>query len=131
MGFFLFALFTYNKILIEQLRFTIYSTSDLSFDYDLLSQTLAKKAAFIENQMVARSMTNLTAQQLDGYSETFHSCDKRNANSLEKDEFKLALKAEGAEVPVWGFQILVLKRTLTLDTGRPIRVTLCPRFSRN
>lgn len=72
---------------------------DLSFDYDLLTQALAKKAAFIENQIVARSMTNLTAQQLEEYSETFRSCDKRNTNSLDRDEFKLALQAEGVEVP--------------------------------
>ena len=73
---------------------------DLSFDYELLSQALSKKAAFIENQMVARSMTNLTAQQLEEYSETFRSCDKRNVNMLDRDEFKLALQAEGAEVTV-------------------------------
>jgi Ca2+-binding EF-hand superfamily protein len=81
-------------------RYTIYSVGDLSFDYDLLAQSLAKKAAFIENQMVARSMTNLTAQQLEEYSETFRSCDKENKNVLDKDGFKLALQAEGADVPV-------------------------------
>ena len=80
-------------------RYTIYSFEDLSFDVDLLSQSLSKKVIFIENQMVARSMTNLTAELLEEYSETFRSCDKRNVNLLNLDEFKLALHAEGSDLP--------------------------------
>ena len=61
--------------------------------------------AFIENQIVARSVTNMTPQQIDEYSETFRSCDKRGNNLLDRDEFKLALQAEGEELQVkyWKF----------------------------
>ena len=45
-------------------------------------------------------MTNVTAEQLEEYSETFKSCDKANTNLLDRDGFKLALKAEGEEFAV-------------------------------
>lgn len=65
-----------------------------------MAQSLKKKVAFIENQIVARSMTNVTAEQLEEYSETFKSCDKSNTNLLDRDGFQLALKAEGEEFGV-------------------------------
>ena len=86
--------------LILKLRYTIYSVEDLDFDANLLGQSLKKKLAFIENQIVARSMTNITAEQLEEYSQTFKSCDKANTNLLDRDGFKLALKAEGEEFSV-------------------------------
>ncbi|KAI8814853.1 calponin homology domain-containing protein [Cladochytrium replicatum] len=76
-------------------RYTIYSVDDLVFDLGVLSQTLSKKAAFIENQRVARGMTNVTPQQLEEYTETFRHFDRDNKNVLSKEEFKAALQAEG------------------------------------
>eukprot|EP00842_Homolaphlyctis_polyrhiza_P005238 jgi/Hompol1/5715/HPOL_004659-RA len=80
---------------IDDNEYTIYSVEDLSFDYGLLTQSLNKKLAFIENQMVARTKTNFTPEQLEEYSETFRHFDKDNSNSLKREEFKAALQSEG------------------------------------
>jgi hypothetical protein len=80
---------------IEDNEYTIFSVEDLSFEYGLVSQNIVKKLAFIENQMVARSKTNFTPQQLEQYSETFRLFDKDNSNGLIREEFKAALQAEG------------------------------------
>ncbi|KAJ3035823.1 hypothetical protein HDV00_003358 [Rhizophlyctis rosea] len=80
---------------IDDNEYTIYSVDDLSFDYGILTQSVVKKSAFIENQIVARGVTNITPQQLEEYSETFRHFDKDNTNSLKPDEFKAALAAQG------------------------------------
>nr|KAJ3410787.1 hypothetical protein HK105_002815 [Polyrhizophydium stewartii] len=80
---------------IDDNEYTIYTVEDLSFDYGLLTQSLNKKLAFIENQMVARTKTNFTPQQLEEYSETFKHFDKDNSNTLKREEFKAALQSEG------------------------------------
>jgi hypothetical protein len=72
-----------------------------------LGQSLKKKVVFIENQIVARSMTNITAEQLEEYSETFNTCDKANTNLLDRDGFQLALKAEGEEFGVFTFILII------------------------
>ena len=53
---------------IEDNEYTIYSVEDLSFEHRLLVEGLIKKLAFIENQIVARSKTNFTPEQLEQYS---------------------------------------------------------------
>jgi Ca2+-binding EF-hand superfamily protein len=68
---------------------------DIRFELDLSFEFIKDKLAFLENQMVARTMTNLTPQQLEGYSETFKHFDKDQSNTLNKSEFKAALQAEG------------------------------------
>ncbi|KAJ3282534.1 hypothetical protein HK104_010842 [Borealophlyctis nickersoniae] len=80
---------------IEDNEYTIYSVEDLTFDYGILTQSVVKKSAFIENQMVARGKTNITPQQLEEFSETFKHFDKNNLNTLGREEFSAALQAEG------------------------------------
>ena len=52
-------------------------------------------------------MTNITAEQLEEYSETFNTCDKANTNLLDRDGFQLALKAEGEEFGVFTFILII------------------------
>ena len=85
---------------IDDNEFTIYSVEDLSFDLGLLEQALQKKVGFIENQIVARSKTNFTPQQLEEFSDTFKHCDRDNSNTLKREEFKAALQAEGRSLKV-------------------------------
>ncbi|TPX31293.1 hypothetical protein SmJEL517_g05321 [Synchytrium microbalum] len=80
---------------IEDNEYTIYDHSDLEFDWGLVSQSLSKKASFIQNQIVARTMTNVSPQQLEEYSETFRHFDKDNSNTLSRHEFKAALQVQG------------------------------------
>ncbi|KAI9104832.1 calponin homology domain-containing protein [Phlyctochytrium arcticum] len=82
---------------IEDNELTIYSVDDLAFDFGLLTQSVTKKHAFIENQIVARTKTNVTPEQLENFSETFRFCDADNSNSLNKEEFKSALQGEGVD----------------------------------
>ncbi|KAI8846063.1 calponin homology domain-containing protein [Chytridium lagenaria] len=76
-------------------QYTLLTYEDLSFDYRLTSASLTKKIAFIENQIIARGVTNVTAAQLDEWTETFKHFDKDNKNALNKDQFRGALQALG------------------------------------
>jgi hypothetical protein len=94
---------------IDDNEYTIYSVEDLSFEFGLLVQNLVKKTSFIENQMVARSKTNFTPQQLEEYSETFRVFDKDGSNGLERHEFKAALQANCTSIDEAKFEDLFLK----------------------
>jgi hypothetical protein len=98
---------------IDDNEYTIYSVEDLGFELGLVTQNVIKKSAFIENQIVARSKTNFTPQQLEQYSETFRTFDKDNSNSLVREEFKAALQAEGTAFEAEEFE----KTFLSLSGG--------------
>jgi len=57
-------------------RFTIYSIEDLKFEFEIIYQALTKKEIFIENQIVARSKSNITPEQMESYDEVsfIYSC---------------------------------------------------------
>jgi len=80
---------------IEENDYTIYSVDDLAFDHGQVKQGLQKKHGFIENQIVARNMTNLTPQQLEEFEITFRHFDKDASNSLSNIEFKACLAGLG------------------------------------
>jgi len=54
-----------------------------------------KKLAFLENQIVARNMTNLTPIQLEEFESVFRHFDKDTSNSLHELEFSAALASLG------------------------------------
>ncbi|KAI3630337.1 hypothetical protein MIR68_011772 [Amoeboaphelidium protococcarum] len=74
---------------------TVFSVEDLEFDFQLVQQACQKKIAFIENQVVARNMTNITPQQLEEFETTFKAFDKNNSNTLQFHEFKACLASLG------------------------------------
>jgi len=80
---------------IEDNQYCIYTPDDIKFDYELVLNTIQKKIAFIENQIVARSVSNLTPQQLEEYTNAFRHFDKDNNNLLNKDELKAVLQSIG------------------------------------
>ncbi|KAL1923793.1 uncharacterized protein VTP21DRAFT_8773 [Calcarisporiella thermophila] len=80
---------------IEENDYTVYSVDDLVFDFGLLQQSVTKKSAFIENQIVSRNMTNLTPAQLEEFESTFRYFDKTQSNTLSSLEFNAALASLG------------------------------------
>jgi len=80
---------------IEDNQYCIYTPDDIKFDYELVLATIQKKIAFIENQITARSVSNLTPQQLEEYTNAFRHFDKDNNNVLNSDEFKAVLQSVG------------------------------------
>jgi len=80
---------------IEDNQYCIYTPEDIKFDYELVLNTIQKKIAFIENQIVARSVSNLTPQQLEEYTNAFRHFDKDDDNLLNKDELKAVLQSIG------------------------------------
>lgn len=80
---------------IDDNDYTVCTMDDLSFELDLVQQAVAKKLAFIENQIVSRNMTNLTPAQLEEFESTFRFFDKEHSNSLGKEEFNAALASLG------------------------------------
>ena len=80
---------------IEENDFTTYTYDELEYELDLVKSAVSKKLAFLDNQMVARSMTNLTPIQLEEFESVFRHFDKDLSNSLQEVEFSAALASLG------------------------------------
>jgi len=80
---------------IEENDFTTYTYDELSYELGLVKSSVAKKLSFLENQMVARNMTNLTPIQLEEFESVFRHFDRDLSNSLHELEFSAALASLG------------------------------------
>lgn len=80
---------------IEENDFTTYTYDELSYELGLVKSSVQKKLAFLENQIVARNMTNLTPIQLEEFESVFRHFDKDLSNSLQELEFSAALASLG------------------------------------
>ncbi|KAF2262066.1 alpha-actin-like proteinin [Lojkania enalia] len=80
---------------IEENDFTTYTYDELEYELGLVKSSVSKKLAFLENQMVARSMTNLTPIQLEEFESVFRHFDRDVSNSLQELEFSAALASLG------------------------------------
>lgn len=80
---------------IEENDFTTYSYDELAYELSLVKSSVQKKLAFLENQMVARNMTNLTPIQLEEFESVFRHFDRDDSNSLHELEFSAALASLG------------------------------------
>ncbi|KAI0145833.1 calponin homology domain-containing protein [Hypoxylon sp. NC0597] len=80
---------------IEENDFTTYTYDELLYELGLVKTSVQKKLAFLENQMVARSMTNLTPIQLEEFESVFRHFDRDDTNSLSELEFSAALASLG------------------------------------
>ncbi|KAI9818420.1 MAG: hypothetical protein M1827_000479 [Pycnora praestabilis] len=76
---------------IEENDFTTYTYDELEYELSLVKSSVSKKLSFLENQMVARSMTNLTPIQLEEFESVFRHFDRDLSNSLQELEFSAAL----------------------------------------
>ncbi|PHH90263.1 hypothetical protein CDD83_4133 [Cordyceps sp. RAO-2017] len=80
---------------IEENDFTTYTYDELSYELGLVKTSVQKKLSFLENQMVARNMTNLTPIQLEEFESVFRHFDRDDTNSLQELEFSAALASLG------------------------------------
>ncbi|OCK82699.1 alpha-actinin-2 [Lepidopterella palustris CBS 459.81] len=80
---------------IEENDFTTYTYDELEYELGLVRSSVSKKLAFLENQMVARNMTNLTPIQLEEFESVFRHFDRDLSNSLQELEFSAALASLG------------------------------------
>ena len=80
---------------IEENDFTTYTYDELAYELSLVKSSVAKKLAFLENQLVARDMTNLTPIQLEEFESVFRHFDRDGSNSLQEIEFSAALASLG------------------------------------
>ncbi|KAK9454680.1 calponin homology domain-containing protein [Dipodascopsis uninucleata] len=80
---------------VDENDYTVYSYDELQYELKLAKDAISKKLAFIDNQIVARSMTNLTPIQLEEFESVFRFFDKRHQNCLEEVEFSAALASLG------------------------------------
>ncbi|KAI9712880.1 MAG: hypothetical protein M1812_006749 [Candelaria pacifica] len=76
---------------IEENDFTTYTYDELEYELGLVKSSVSKKLSFLENQMVARNMTNLTPIQLEEFESVFRHFDRDLSNSLQELEFSAAL----------------------------------------
>lgn len=80
---------------IEENDFTTYTLDELSYELSLVKSSISKKLAFLENQLVARNMTNLTPIQLEEFESVFRHFDRDSSNTLHELEFSAALASLG------------------------------------
>ncbi|KAH7328470.1 calponin homology domain-containing protein [Stachybotrys elegans] len=80
---------------IEENDFTTYTYDELVYELGLVKTSVQKKLVFLENQMVARNMTNLTPIQLEEFESVFRHFDRDDTNSLQELEFSAALASLG------------------------------------
>ncbi|KAL7280110.1 hypothetical protein ACG7TL_006526 [Trametes sanguinea] len=80
---------------VDENDYTVFTVEDLRFELELLSQSITKKIAFIDNQIVSRNMTNLTPAQLEQFESTFRYFDKDESNTLNQSEMAAALASLG------------------------------------
>ncbi|KAJ7818503.1 actinin-like protein [Mycena olivaceomarginata] len=75
-----------NAANVEENDYTVFTCQDLEFELELVVQSIAKKIAFIDNQIVSRNMSNLTPAQLEQFESTFRYFDKDETNTLNQSE---------------------------------------------
>ncbi|KAH9889930.1 actinin-like protein [Cubamyces lactineus] len=80
---------------VDENDYTVFTVEDLRFELELVSQSITKKIAFIDNQIVSRNMTNLTPAQLEQFESTFRYFDKDESNTLNQSEMTAALASLG------------------------------------
>ena len=80
---------------VEENDHTIFTLDDLLFELELVSASVTKKLAFIENQAVSRQHTHLTPAQLEEFESTFRFFDKDGTNTLTVPELGGALASLG------------------------------------
>ncbi|KAG6903161.1 hypothetical protein C0995_004709 [Termitomyces sp. Mi166 len=80
---------------VEENDYTVFTCQDLEFELELLNQSVGKKIAFIDNQIVSRNMTNLTPAQLEQFESAFRYFDKDETNTLSLPEMTAALASLG------------------------------------
>lgn len=81
---------------IEENDYTIYSFEDMQYEFRLARDAIEKKHKFIENQIIARSKSNVTPGQLEEIDSVFRHFDKSGTNSLQgSSEFPAALASLG------------------------------------
>lgn len=80
---------------IEENDFTTYTYDELCYELGLVKSSVSKKLSFLDNQVVARNMTNLTPIQLEEFESVFRHFDRDATNSLQELEFSAALASLG------------------------------------
>ena len=80
---------------IDENDFTTYTYDELCYELGLVRASVQKKLSFLENQMVARNMTNLTPIQLEEFESVFRHFDRDGTNTLQELEFSAALASLG------------------------------------
>lgn len=80
---------------VEENDHTVYTLDDLIFELELVTTSVAKKLAFIHNQIVSQQHTNLTPAQLEEFESTFRYFDRDASNTLTVPEFGAALASLG------------------------------------
>lgn len=81
---------------IEENDYTIYSYEDMEYEFRLARDSIQRKHKFIENQIIARSKSNVTPGQLEEIDSVFRHFDRTGTNTLQGgSEFPAALASLG------------------------------------
>jgi len=84
-----------NAANVDENDYTVFTCQDLKFEFELFVQSISKKLAFLDNQIVSRNMTNLTPAQLEQFESTFRYFDRDELNTLDRQQMAAALASLG------------------------------------
>lgn len=104
---------------IEENDFTTHTYDDLSYEFSLIKSSVNNKLAFLENQCIAREMTNLTPIQLEEFESVFRHFDRDSTNTLSELEFSAALASLGLVFSEDEMHDYFLQATTSIDERAP------------
>ncbi|BEI86984.1 hypothetical protein CcaverHIS002_0703300 [Cutaneotrichosporon cavernicola] len=84
---------------VDENDYTAFTYEDLEFELEIAEEGLRKKIAFVENQMISASHTNITPAKLEEFESTFKHFDKDGTNTLTVYEMHSALASLGIVYP--------------------------------
>lgn len=80
---------------LSDVEYTVYTYAELVYEMNLAKAAVASKLSFVENQMVARKVSNLTPELMDEFESVFRHFDRSRRNALQESEFGAALASLG------------------------------------
>jgi Ca2+-binding EF-hand superfamily protein len=80
---------------VEENDHTIYTYEDMAYEFQLARDAVSKRYQELQNQIVARSKTNITPAHLEEIDSAFRHFDKSGLNALQLNEMVAALASLG------------------------------------
>ncbi len=85
---------------IDENPYTEYTFDELALLHEQMKNVLKKKKQFLEDQLAAKTSSNITPEKLEEFKQTFHHFDKDGSGFLDKLEFRACLQSLGKNFTV-------------------------------
>eukprot|EP00003_Mantamonas_plastica_P002120 TRINITY_DN11572_c0_g1_i2.p1 TRINITY_DN11572_c0_g1~~TRINITY_DN11572_c0_g1_i2.p1 ORF type:complete len:521 (+),score=224.50 TRINITY_DN11572_c0_g1_i2:821-2383(+) len=80
---------------VDDNEHTIFTVDDLQFEFDQVAMAYREQISTLENQIATKNMGQVTAEQIEQFTETFQHFDSDGSNTLDTNEFRAGLAGLG------------------------------------